>query len=252
MIDPTAGIEAKLRLWLAEGFTSEDILAQARHNWPDLPTTEIQARLNNVIVQKHDNLAPHVLVKLVQQKRMRELERLEARLDDEACPLSVHTLYRGLLRDIEAHCFKTLANERQLQLDVEKQATTGTHRQFKLDLDQARRHEQLRKQMGSQDSYDDEDDEDELDQKAGKSFTSFSTLLGMIFAVLLSSYGCMKLPAPTHDQCLSVSHAMPTNVLSTPDLTQHSQCSPFPSPDDFPLVQSRHRKPNPREKDHRC
>src|SRR5262249_49093588 len=148
----------------------------------DLPTTEIQARLNNVIAQQHDNLAPHILVKLIQQKRMRELERLEARLDDDACPLSVHTLYRGLLRDVETQCFKTLANERQIELDIDKQATAAPHRQAQRDLAQASRHEQLRKHLASQDSYDDEEDEDELDQKAGKSSTSFSNLLGMIFA----------------------------------------------------------------------
>jgi hypothetical protein len=98
----TPAIEQQLHTWLCEGYPSSDILAQAKCNWPAVSEAEILNAL-----QSNPTTAISLLQTL-QQKRLRELERLEARLDDDKCPLSVHTLYRGLLRDAEAHCLKLI------------------------------------------------------------------------------------------------------------------------------------------------
>lgn len=140
-------IDAQLLAWLKEGFSSEDIVSQARHTWPQVPADYIQSTLQ--IIQKiqqpkdpsQGTPASHSLAFLhvVHDKRMKEVERLESRLDDEKGPLSVHTLYRGLLRDAEMQCFKIIAMERQLQLDIEKRQVSQQREQRKEELALARR-----------------------------------------------------------------------------------------------------------------
>ncbi len=98
----TPAIEQQLHTWLCEGYPTSDILAQAKCNWPAVSEAEILNALQGTPTTAIS------LLQTLQQKRMRELERLEARLDDDKCPLSVHTLYRGLLRDAEAHCLKMI------------------------------------------------------------------------------------------------------------------------------------------------
>jgi hypothetical protein len=98
----TPAIEQQLHQWLCEGYPTSDILAQAKCNWPAVSEAEILQALQGTPTTAIS------LLQTLQQKRLRELERLEARLDDDKCPLSVHTLYRGLLRDAEAHCLKLI------------------------------------------------------------------------------------------------------------------------------------------------
>lgn len=98
----TPAIEQQLHTWLCEGYPTSDILAQAKCNWPAVSEAEILSALQGA------SPSAISLLQTLQEKRLRELERLEARLDDDKCPLSVHTLYRGLLRDAEAHCLKLI------------------------------------------------------------------------------------------------------------------------------------------------
>ncbi|MFT3880357.1 MAG: hypothetical protein QM703_11935 [Gemmatales bacterium] len=104
--------DAQIKAWLKEGFTEEDILAQAQHTWPSLPDGYTQATIRHLATRKtHD--AAQCLHK-INHKRARHLHMIEKRLKAEDAPISLHSLYRGLLRDHEAACHKMLGmKERQ-------------------------------------------------------------------------------------------------------------------------------------------
>jgi hypothetical protein len=55
-----------------------------------------------------DLLRPDTMLHLILSKRNDELTRLELRLDEPDCPISAHSLYRNLLRDVEAQCYKLM------------------------------------------------------------------------------------------------------------------------------------------------
>jgi hypothetical protein len=46
-------------------------------------------------------------------KREKHLEAMEKRLEEEDAPVSLHVLYRGVLKDYEAACYKMLAMQQQ-------------------------------------------------------------------------------------------------------------------------------------------
>lgn len=101
--------DAQIKAWLKEGFTEEDILAQASHTWPSLPAGYTQATLRHLQTRntrkKHD---PAQGLLKIHHKRARHLQMIEQRLRAEDAPISLHSLYRGLLRDHEIACHKML------------------------------------------------------------------------------------------------------------------------------------------------
>jgi len=104
-----AAYDAQIKTWLAEGFTEQDILAQAQHSWPSLPAGYTQATIRHL--RKRTSSRKHRpaqgLLK-VHHKRARHLHMIEQRLKATDAPISLHSLYRGLLRDHEAACHKML------------------------------------------------------------------------------------------------------------------------------------------------
>jgi hypothetical protein len=102
----TSTMRTQLQEWLCEGHETSDIIAQARHTWPGVPEDTIRQALPSCAqASPIDALS---LLDTISQKRLAEIDRLEQRLLDKECPMAVHTLYRGLLRDTEAQCYKLL------------------------------------------------------------------------------------------------------------------------------------------------
>ncbi len=101
--------DTQIKAWLKDGFAEEDILAQAQHTWPSLPAGYTQATLRHLQCRatrkKHD---PSQGLHKIHQKRARHLQMIEQRLKAEDAPISLHSLYRGLLRDHETACHKML------------------------------------------------------------------------------------------------------------------------------------------------
>lgn len=108
--------DCQINAWLKEGFTEEDILAQAGHTWPSLPAGYTQATLRHLQSKatrtKHD---PALGLLKIQHKRARHLHMIEQRLKETDAPISLHSLYRGLLRDHEAACHKMLETKGRTQ-----------------------------------------------------------------------------------------------------------------------------------------
>lgn len=121
-------IDSQLMQWHREGHSVDDIIAEARLTWPEVPEEYIRTTLQIIekvnkepTTESEDN--PHecmVFLRYLHNQRMKELLRLEKRLDDEDCPMSVHTLYRGFMRDAESYCMKMFAMERDLFLAARK------------------------------------------------------------------------------------------------------------------------------------
>jgi hypothetical protein len=121
-------LDAQLMQWLREGHSHDDIIAQARHSWPEVPEEYLRTSLQ-IMVKVFQNAHPEpeetqheclVFLRYLHNQRMKELDRLEKRLDDENCPMSVHTLYRGFIRDAEAYCLKMFTLERDFYFEARK------------------------------------------------------------------------------------------------------------------------------------
>lgn len=106
----TSTMRTQLQEWLCEGHDTADIIAQARHTWPGVPEDEIRQALPSCAEASATDA--RTLLDTITQKRLAEIDRLEQRLQDKECPMAVHTLYRGLLRDTEAQCYKLLTLDR--------------------------------------------------------------------------------------------------------------------------------------------
>ncbi|HQR07885.1 MAG TPA: hypothetical protein PLN21_13740 [Gemmatales bacterium] len=111
--------DAQIKAWLKEGFTEEDILAQAQHTWPSLPAGYSQATIRHLKSRtsrkKHE---PAQGLLKIHHKRVRHLQMIEERLKATDAPISLHSLYRGLLRDHEAACHKMLEVKKRRFKDV--------------------------------------------------------------------------------------------------------------------------------------
>lgn len=100
----TAAYDAQIKAWLKEGFSEEDILAQAQHTWPSLPAGYTQATIRHLATRKKYD--PAQGLHKIHHKRATHLHMIEQRLKEKDAPISLHSLYRGLLRDHEAACHK--------------------------------------------------------------------------------------------------------------------------------------------------
>lgn len=121
-------IDSQLMQWHRDGHSVDDIIAQAKLTWPEVPEDHIRTTLQIIEkVNKEPSTETEdkshecmVFLRYLHNQRMKEILRLEKRLDDEDCPMSVHTLYRGFIRDAEAYCLKMFAMERDLFLAARK------------------------------------------------------------------------------------------------------------------------------------
>src|SRR5437762_3023786 len=94
---------------------------------------------------------------LVHRKRGRRIRKLEAILEAGEAPVSLHTLYRGLLRDHEAFCYKMMAIRRQDEQDRQRQEKEKQ----KNTLAEARKYEQILRKSLKKRRDESEDEEEE-------------------------------------------------------------------------------------------
>lgn len=106
--------ETQIKTWLSEGHADNDILVQARHTWPTLPDGYTVATLSFLNrLNKPDTSDPFLQLQRIHRRRARHIRKVEKALDAESAPVSLHNLYRGLLRDHEAACHSMIAMQEQ-------------------------------------------------------------------------------------------------------------------------------------------
>lgn len=139
-----AAFEEQLTTWLQEGHAEEDILAQAQHTWPELLPGYALATLHQLQDKPADPLAD---LHRIQRRRARHLRKIEKALLAEDAPVSLHNLYRGLLRDQEAGCYKLLENNKQMEAVAVKHQKKSQASELKKDIAEARQLRQQSKQL---------------------------------------------------------------------------------------------------------
>ncbi|HMP17310.1 MAG TPA: hypothetical protein PKD72_09825 [Gemmatales bacterium] len=110
-LDLTPDIANQLQRWHLEGSSPAELLTQAASTWPEVPLDLLFGHIQKIVAQ--------TWLQSIQEKRLQELERLEPRLQEEQCPTAIHSLYRGLLRDLETYCQKVLAQKPTVEELVE-------------------------------------------------------------------------------------------------------------------------------------
>lgn len=119
-------IDAQIRAWVKAGHQWVDIINLAKDTWPTLPKDYVLASIKLVgrilQMEKPIPIQPFRDLSIVHRKRRRLIKKLEVKLEANDASVSLHTLYRGLLRDQEAGCHKIMAVQRQMEED-KKQLT---------------------------------------------------------------------------------------------------------------------------------
>ncbi len=141
--DATA-FEEQLTTWLQEGHMEEDILTQAQHTWPELLPGYALATLHQ-LQRKADD--PQDDLHSIQRRRARHLRKVEQALLAEDAPVSLHNLYRGLLRDQEAGCYKLMDSARQTEVCAAQHHKKTQASELKKDIAEARQLRQQSKQL---------------------------------------------------------------------------------------------------------
>ena len=141
--DATA-FEEQLTTWLQEGHTEEDILAQAQHTWPELLPGYALATLRLLQRKPADPLA--VLHRIHARSSQTSTQGRASSTGGDA-PVSLHNLYRGLLRDHEAGCYKLIESNRQMGAVAAKQHQKVQACELKKDIAEARQLQQETKQL---------------------------------------------------------------------------------------------------------
>jgi Uma2 family endonuclease len=189
--------------WVKQRLTYPVIVEQAGAKWPGMAEAYVQAsyRLVHRLCQL-EQPPPIVLQRelyLVHRKRARQIHQVGAILKAGDAPVSMHTLYRGLLRDHEASCFKMLANDRQADQDRlrqqnAEQAKAAAPRTVNQSVGDA-----LKNRAAPEEEDDDDDDDDDDDGfddeepvnptpqrgKPAKGFRMFGWLIGFIGSMAL-------------------------------------------------------------------
>ena len=206
-LDFTA-IDSQIRTWLKEGHDPTDIIKQAKHSWPNLPEDYVRASIKLIrhmmILEKPLPLRPMSDLARIHRRRNRRITRIEADLEKPDAPVSLQTLYRGMLRDHEAACYKILAFQRQEDLDRLQQAKEAARVQRQEDQ---RYVQQLRQTLRQRSADHHEDEHEEEDQPAPTNhqprsapFSAMSWLIGFILALFLT--GCTSFFLPlTKGEC---------------------------------------------------
>lgn len=117
----------QMLLWIQAGLTKEQISHKARKEWPAVPGDYLETTYSitrDILADEQvSNVDPAVDLLNTHRRRSRLLDQLDKRLIDDTVPITLLSLYRGLLRDHEASCYKMLA-QREHALPVTKPATS--------------------------------------------------------------------------------------------------------------------------------
>lgn len=185
--------DAQILAWLREGLPRAEVAGRAKERWPMVPEKLIQ--WTTVLMLRQLSVEPPPPIPLeretyrVYRKRLKMMKQVEAVIDAGSAPVSMHSLYRGLLRDHEAACYKIIACERLLRQDEMKQEQpTSSNPQ---PSENAKLNDILQKYLQLQEGKD--DDEESPIPTAGKrptpaSFRSMSLLIGFIIAGFLAGF----------------------------------------------------------------
>lgn len=182
-------IDDQLKAWLHEGHATSDIIAQAAHTWPSLPADYVRASirlLSHVITLSRPlPIQPMRDLSRVHRKRSKRLKQIEAQLTTTAAPVSLQTLYRGMLRDHEASCYKIMALQRQTEQDDRKNAQQQQQEQRRQAKEQAQQLNQILKHH--QQLREEEEDNNKMEQASPvtRNFTTTSWLIALVLASLL-------------------------------------------------------------------
>jgi hypothetical protein len=188
-------IDNQITAWLKEGHSVEDIVSQANHTWPDVPKAYILATIQVLQMEQKQTTTPepdpaNQFLALIHGKRMNHIECLEKQIAQDDCPMSVHTLYRGLLRDAEMHCFKLMAFSRDRIKHEQKIEAARRKEEQQADLAHSRRHSEtlkaLQQQYRSPVDDDEEEEDDRLNVSATRSFSTMTCLFGFCLGILLA------------------------------------------------------------------
>ena len=136
--------EEQLTTWLQKGHAEEDILTQAQHTWPELMPGYALATLHQLQGKPVEPLAD---LHRIQRRRARHLRKVEQALLAEDAPVSLHNLYRGLLRDQEAGCYKLLESNKQMETVAANHHKKVQASDLKKDIAEARQLRQQSKQL---------------------------------------------------------------------------------------------------------
>ncbi len=114
-------IDAQIKAWVKAGHQWVDIINLAKDTWPDLPKEYVLASIKLVgrilQMEKPIPIQPFLDLSTIHCKRSKLIKKLEVKLETNDASVSLHTLYRGLLRDQEAGCHKIMAVQRQMEED---------------------------------------------------------------------------------------------------------------------------------------
>lgn len=182
-------IDDQLKAWLHEGHATSDIIAQAAHSWPSLPADYVRASIrlisHVITLSRPLPIQPMRDLSRVHRKRSKRLKQIEAQLATIDAPVSLQTLYRGMLRDHEASCYKIMALQRQTEQDDRKNTQQQQQEQRRQAKEQAQQLNQILKQRKQ--LREEIEDNNEMDQPSPgtRSFTTTSWLIAVILASLL-------------------------------------------------------------------
>ncbi len=204
--------DAQITTWIREKPGYDELQRRIKERWPTVPADLINLTLTTM--QRRVALESPPPIQLdrelyrIHYKRVKRLKQLEKVLDAGDAPVSMHTLYRGLLRDHETICLKMKASRRQDRLDQLKQEqSTPKNNQ---PGDPTGWNEYLRQFTKLKVEKDDEEEEhDEPSAPSQRpipgSFRSMCWLIGFIVATLLA--GCVSCAA---------SPILPVNAIPSP------------------------------------
>lgn len=109
--------------WVQAGLTKEQVVKTARKEWSQVPQEFVERSYDDatrILAQERPTkkVSPFRDACMLHRKRKKFLRKIEAKIDAHAdAPLSLLTLYRGILRDCEASCHKLLALQRTQEQD---------------------------------------------------------------------------------------------------------------------------------------
>lgn len=209
--------EAQIKNWIKEGHAEGDIFSQAAITWPELPAGYTQATLDHFQrrLQKRRARTPEQALRHINRQRARHLRFIEKKLGMDDTPISMHSLYRGILRDQEAACHKLIQVAGIKQSQDEKQAR-------KLEMQELTRQCQELKSRGNeiinelQQQYPQMEDHGRQLIKPRSTVASLGCLIGFIVSLFLAGCsGSARTPA-------SILYTVPT-----PHRTQQQANTPL-------------------------
>ncbi len=109
--------------WVRAGLNKEQIIEKAKVQWPSVEQAYVQDTLAITLKLMAEEKPRHPISPFRDAcnghiKRKKFLHKLEVKIEAmEEVPVSLLSLYRGVLRDFDASCYKLLALQRTQELD---------------------------------------------------------------------------------------------------------------------------------------